>query len=447
MKNIINSFSTISTKDQMKIDFHPTKIISGRGVYVTDEFGKELLDGMAGLWCVNIGYGREELAEEAKKQMIDLPYYHTFYGSSLDSTEKLSEELQNLTNHEFSKFFFCNSGSESVDSAIKIAHYIWKTKGKEDKKWIISRENSYHGSTIAATAIGGMNKMKCQLGNHISNIAHINHPFDHSLVGKQEEEDFARKRALELEEKILELGPENVAAFIAEPFQGAGGVMIPHKIYWEIIPEICKKYNILLIADEVIGGFGRLGCWFSYMHFGFQPDIFTFAKGLTSGYLPMGGVAVHKNIVNNLTNLNAQVFHHGFTYSGHPVCASVALKNIEILKKDKIIDHVKSISPYFKDKLKEAIETFPIIGSISSEGLVAGIQLLWDDDSMDLGSLCREEAYNQGIIMRASGNRLILSPPLIITKNEIDTLCQRIHETLKVVTSKIFSDKKLQLRK
>lgn len=438
IKNTIHPFTSIVHQTTTPTEFHPKRIVSAQGIYVTDDTGRELLDAMAGLWCVNVGYGRKELADEAQKQLLKLPYYHTFYGSSLETTDSLSIELSKLTQFQFTKFFFCNSGSESIDSAIKLAHYIWKTKGKKEKKWIISRENAYHGSTIAATAVGGMSKMKTQLGNDISFISHISHPFDHTLVGTEDERKYATLKAEELEKRILELGPDNVAAFIAEPFQGAGGVMIPNKIYWEIIPKICKKYDVLLIADEVIGGFGRLGTWFAYMYFGFKPDLFTFAKGLTSGYLPMGGVAVSQEIVTMLDEYPNAEFQHGFTYSGHPVCAAVALKNLRILQEENILEHVRQIAPYFKSKLIHTVESFSIVGSVSTAGLVAGIQLLWEDDSsLDLGRICREEAYKQGLIMRAVGRRLILSPPLIITKTEIDLMCKRISVTLDAVTENL----------
>lgn len=437
MNNIIKPFTSLNSNSDEQVNFHPKRIVSAQGVYVKDESGRELLDGMAGLWCVNIGYGNSKLAEEANKQLLNLSYYHTFYGSTLEMTDKLSNELAKITAFEFSHFFFCNSGSESVDSAIKLAHLVWQIRGKTTKKWIISRDNAYHGSTIAATAIGGMSKMKSQLGFDISYITHIDHPFDHSLVEKVGEEQYAINKAMELEKKILELGPDNVAAFIAEPFQGAGGVMIPHKVYWKIIPEICKKYNVLLIADEVIGGFGRLGTWFAYNYFGFKPDLFTFAKGLTSGYLPMGGVALNKDLMDSLSESESTIFQHGFTYSGHPVCAAVALKNLEILQKENILERVRLIAPYFKTELKKAVKKFSIIGSLSIEGLVAGIQILWEDEALDIGSICREEAYKQGLIMRAVGRRLILSPPLIITKDEIDILCQRIYLTLEVVSKNL----------
>ncbi|WP_018150189.1 aspartate aminotransferase family protein [Leeia oryzae] len=403
-------------------------ITKAEGVYLWDSEGNKIIDGMAGLWCVNVGYGRKELAEVAYKQMLELPYYNTFFKTTHPPVIELSKLLAEVAPEGFEHFFYCNSGSEGNDTVLRIVHQYWSAVGKPAKKYVISRKNGYHGSTIAGASLGGMGYMHEQMPSQVTNIVHINQPYWFGEGEDMSSDEFGLKRAQELEAKILELGAENVAAFIGEPFQGAGGVIFPPATYWPEIQRICRKYDILLCADEVIGGFGRTGEWFAHQHFGFEPDTLTMAKGLTSGYMPMGAVGINKKVAEAL--INAGDFNHGLTYSGHPVAAAVAVANIKILREGGVIDNVKNVTgPYFQQSLREALADNPLVGEVAGVGLVAGMQLTQDKATRkrfanggEIGLQCRDHCFASNLIMRATGDRMLLSPPLVITKSEIDEM-------------------------
>lgn len=406
-------------------------ITRAQGVHLWDSDGNKIIDGMAGLWCVNVGYGRKELAEVAHKQMLELPYYNTFFKTTHPPVIELSQLLSEVTPAGFNHFFYCNSGSEGNDTVMRLVHKFWAAQGKADKKWFIARKNGYHGSTIAGGTLGGMFYMHEQMPSRVEHVAHINQPYWYGEGGDLTPEAFGRARAAELEAKILELGAENVAAFIGEPFQGAGGVIFPPESYWPEIERICRQYDILLIADEVIGGFGRTGEWFAHQHFGFKPDLMTMAKGLSSGYVPIGAVAISDHVADVL--LAGGDFNHGLTYSGHPVAAAVAVANIRLLRDDGIVDRVKhETGPYFQKSLREALSSSPLVGEIQGAGLVAGIQMTLDratrkraDDVWGLGNQCRDHCFRNNLIMRATMDRMLLSPPLVIQKSEIDELVEK----------------------
>lgn len=407
-------------------------IVKAQGVYLWDSEGNKIIDGMAGLWCVNVGYGRKELAEAAYRQMQELPYYNTFFKTTHPPVIELSALLAEITPAPFTHFFYCNSGSEGNDTVLRTVHQYWITQGKPSKKYVISRKNAYHGSTIAGATLGGMGYMHEQMPSKVEHIVHIDQPY---YFGEAEAgmtpEAFGLARAQQLEAKILELGAENVAAFIGEPFQGAGGVIFPPSTYWPEIQRICRKYDILLVADEVIGGFGRTGEWFAHQHFGFEPDLITMAKGLTSGYIPMGAVGLHERIAKAI--IEHGEFNHGLTYSGHPVAAAVALANLKLLRDGKIVERVKNdTGPYFQQLLRETFAGHPLIGEIAGAGLVAGLQLAQDpktrkrfENGGDVGTICRDFCFNGNLIMRATGDRMLLSPPLVITRQEIDELVSK----------------------
>ncbi|WP_114809828.1 aspartate aminotransferase family protein [Paraburkholderia kururiensis] len=407
-------------------------IVKAQGVYLWDSEGNKIIDGMAGLWCVNVGYGRKELAEAAYRQMQELPYYNTFFKTTHPPVIELSALLAEITPAPFTHFFYCNSGSEGNDTVLRTVHQYWITQGKPSKKYVISRKNAYHGSTIAGATLGGMGYMHEQMPSKVEHIVHIDQPY---YFGEAEAgmtpEAFGLARAQQLEAKILELGAENVAAFIGEPFQGAGGVIFPPSTYWPEIQRICRKYDILLAADEVIGGFGRTGEWFAHQHFGFEPDLITLAKGLTSGYIPMGAVGLHERVAKAI--IEHGEFNHGLTYSGHPVAAAVALANLKLLRDGKIVERVKNdTGPYFQQLLRETFAGHPLIGEIAGAGLVAGLQLAEDpktrkrfENGGDVGTLCRDFCFNGNLIMRATGDRMLLSPPLVITRQEIDELVSK----------------------
>ncbi len=398
------------------------------GVYVWDSEDKKLLDAMAGLWCVNIGYGRKELADAAYKQLLELPYYNNFFKTSHPSAIELSKLLQEVTPVHLNRVFFTNSGSEANDTVIRLINRYWDLQGQPEKMTIISRSDAYHGSTIGAASLGAMKDMHTQGHLPIPGIEHIATPYWYRDGGDLSPEDFGLQAARALEEKILALGADKVAAFIAEPIQGAGGVIIPPDTYWPEIQRICKEHDVLIVADEVICGFGRLGSWFGSDHFQIEADLMPIAKGLSSGYLPIGGVMVSDRVAE-LIITEGEEFAHGFTYSGHPASCAVALANINILRDEKIIENVKdNTGPYLQSKWRELAE-HPLVGEARGVGFIGALELVKDksnreffESAGDAGQLCRDHCFDNGLIMRAVGDTMIISPPLIMNKEQIDEL-------------------------
>ena len=410
-------------------------IARAKGVFLTDTDGNEILDGMAGLWCVNIGYGRTEMAEVAARQMTELPYYNTFFMTTHAPVIALAQEIAKLTPDGLNHVFFAGSGSEANDTNIRMVRTYWAQKGKPTKKAIISRKNAYHGSSVGSASLGGMTPMHAQGGLPIPDIHHINQPDWWSEGGDMTPEAFGTARAQELEAKIIELGEDNVAAFIAEPIQGAGGVIVPPATYWPEIQRICDKYEILLIADEVICGFGRTGNWFASQTLGIRPHIMTIAKGLSSGYQPIGGSVVCDEVADVI---NATEFNHGYTYSGHPVASAVALENLRILQEENVLDHVRDVAIPAFEKGLAALATHPLVGEVTSTGMLGSIALTphkesrapFAADKGTAGYMCRERCFANNIIMRHVGDRMVLSPPLVITAEEIDLLMSRARKAL-----------------
>ena len=412
------------------------RIITGaRGVWLTDSEGEEILDAMSGLWCVNIGYGRDELAEVAARQMRELPYYNTFFQTSHVPAIALATKISELAPGDLNHVFFASGGSEANDTNIRMVRTYWAEKGKPSKTVIISRENAYHGSTVGAASLGGMKGMHAQGGLPIPGIVHIGQPNWYAEGGDMDPEEFGLMRARELEEKILELGEDNVAAFIAEPIQGAGAVIIPPDSYWPEIQRICDKYEILLIVDEVITGFGRTGNWFATQTYDLRPDIMTIAKGLSSGYAPIGASVVSDEVAEVMAGCE---FAHGYTYSGHPVAAAVALENLRIMEEENIIDNARDVvAPYLKEKW-EALADHPLVGEARIKGLMASLALTPDkasraafaSDPGVVGSICRDRCFANNLIMRHVGDRMIIAPPLTLTPGEIDTLIERATQAL-----------------
>ncbi|MBJ6372077.1 aspartate aminotransferase family protein [Sedimentitalea arenosa] len=410
-------------------------ITRAKGVTLTDSEGNQILDAMAGLWCVNIGYGREELAEVAARQMRELPYYNTFFQTTHVPAIALANKLAELAPGDLNHVFFAGSGSEANDTNIRMVRTYWAMKGKPTKSVIISRKNAYHGSSVGSGSLGGMTYMHAQGGMPIPDIHHINQPHWYAEGGDMTPEEFGLARARELEEAILELGEDRVAAFIAEPVQGAGGVIIPPETYWPEIQRICDKYEILLIADEVICGFGRTGTWFGSITMGLRPDIMTIAKGLSSGYQPIGGSIVSDEVA---AVIGSGEFNHGYTYSGHPVAAAVALENLRILEEERVVDHVRDVAaPHLKAKW-EALSDHPLVGEARIIGLMGSLALTPHKDSRakfasdagTVGLICRERCFANNLVMRHVGDRMIISPPLVITPEEIDTLIARATKAL-----------------
>ena len=400
-------------------------ITHAEGHYIYDSDGNRILDGMAGLWCVNVGYGRPELVEAAATQMAKLPYYNNFFRTSNQPVAELSAKLAEITPDGLSNVFYANSGSEANDIIIRLVRHYWALEGKPEKRVIISREFGYHGSTIMSASLGGLKGMHDQAANE-PGFAHIRPPYGFLHQGNQDEAEFAANAASWLEDKIIEIGASNVAAFVAEPIQGAGGVIVPPAGYFKHIQEICRRHDILFVADEVITGFGRTGQWFASQTMELEPDMMALAKGLTSGYVPMSAVMVGDRVANKLVADGGE-FYHGFTYSGHPVAAAVALANLELIEREDMITRVREdTGPYLAEALAPLAE-HRIVGEIRTFGVLAAIELVKSKDGPEMfedtgatGVICRDHAINRGLMMRAVRDAMILSPALTYSRADID---------------------------
>jgi putrescine---pyruvate transaminase len=418
-------------------------ITRAEGPYLWDSEGNQYLDGMAGLWCVNVGYGRKELVDAAAKQMAELPYYNTFFQTAHPPAIELSKILSELTPKGLNQVFFTSSGSEANDTVVRLARQYWALLGQTEKQVIVSRKNAYHGSTMAGASLGGMSAMHAQGGLPIPDITHIDQPDWYKEGGDEDPLEFGLRIARQLEDKILALGEDRVAAFIAEPIQGAGGVIIPPASYWPEIKRICKQYQILLVIDEVICGFGRTGKWFGSDLLDLQPDLMPIAKGLSSGYLPIGGVMVADHISRVLTDEGGE-FAHGFTYSGHPVCSAVACANLGILRDEGIVSNVDTnTGPYLQERWGRLAE-HPLVGEARSVGFLGALELVADKSSRKrfdnpgvVGGVCRELCFEHGLIMRAVGDTMIISPPLILSREHIDELVEKAHRCLDLTRAKL----------
>jgi putrescine---pyruvate transaminase len=414
----------------------PRIITRAQGVYVWDSDDNQILDGMAGLWCVNVGYGRKELVDAATQQLETLPYYNTFFQTATPSQIVLGQKLAEITPPQLKHFFYANSGSEANDTVIRIARHYWRMQGKPQKRTFIGRTMGYHGSTLAAVSLGGMPHMHALDQQLLPQFEHIMHPHWYTLGEGLSREEFGLKAARALEEKILALGPDNVAAFIGEPVQGAGGVIDPPATYWPEIQRICRKYDVLLVADEVICGFGRTGSWFGSQTYAIEPDLMPMAKGLSSGYLPISAVAMSDRVHDVVRD--GGLLAHGYTYSGHPAACAVAIANIELMQRERIVEHVRDeAAPYFRKQLAALVEQHPIVGELRGSGLLAGLQLVKDKAARkifttedDAANKCRDHALANKLIMRAVGQSMVLSPPLIITRGQIDELVDKVRIAL-----------------
>jgi len=412
-------------------------ITKAQGVYLWDSEGEKLLDGMAGLWCVNLGYSRKELVDAAARQMMQLPYYNTFFQTTHPPAVLLAQKLAQIAPDGLTHVFYSGSGSEANDTNIRMVRHYWTSLGKREKKVIIARKNGYHGSTMAAASLGGMAAMHAQGGLPIPDITHIDQPYWYGEGGDQSPEEFGLERAAQLEKEIERIGEDKVAAFIAEPIQGAGGVIIPPDTYWPEIQRICDKYEILLIVDEVITGYGRTGNWFASETFNIRPDIMTTAKGLSSGYLPIGASLISEKVADVLAERGGE-FAHGYTYSAHPVAAAVALENLRILEEEKIIETVANdTGPYLQEQWMKLAD-HPLVGQARICGMMAAIELSPDKvtrapfagEKGTAGSLTRDLCFANGLVMRSVGDAMVISPPLVITKSEIDELIERATSSL-----------------
>jgi putrescine---pyruvate transaminase len=412
-------------------------------IYLWDSDGAKMLDAMSGLWCVNVGYGRQELIDAATRQLKELPFYNSFFQTATPPAIELAELLSEVTPPQFRHVFFSGSGSEGNDTIVRLVRRYWDLLGQPERTTIISRKNAYHGSTMAGASLGGMSGMHAQGGLPIPGIVHIEQPFWFEHGKGMSRDAFGVKAAGWLEEKILELGADKVAAFIGEPVQGAGGVIVPPPTYWPEIQRICDKYGTLLVSDEVICGFGRTGRWWGCETFGFRPDLMTFAKGVTSGYIPLGGVMVGDRVAGVLIDQGGE-FTHGYTYSGHPVACAVAVANIRLIQREKLVERVHDdLGPYLARHFAVLAE-HPLIGEAQSVGLMGALQIVRDkvsgelfDSSLEVGMVCRAHCFGNGLIMRAVGDRMIIAPPLVMTRAQIDEMVVLIRRCLDLTLAEI----------
>ncbi|MDP4300703.1 aspartate aminotransferase family protein [Leptothrix discophora] len=415
-------------------------ITKADNLYLWDSEGHKLFDAMSGLWCVNVGYGQQALVDAAARQMKELPFYNAFFQTTTPPAVELAELLAEVAPPGFQHVFFSGSGSEGNDTVVRMVRRYWELQGQPGRDVIISRWNAYHGSTMAGASLGGMKYMHAQGGLPIPGITHIDQPYWIEHGRGMDRAEFGKLAASWLEQKILAVGPDRVAAFIGEPIQGAGGVIVPPETYWPEIQRICDRYGILLVSDEVICGFGRTGNWFGCETVGSRPDLITFAKGVTSGYVPLGGVLVGSRVAKALIEQGGE-FEHGYTYSGHPVACAVALANIRLIRELRLVEHVRDdVGPYLASKF-EALREHPLIGDTQTCGLMGAMLLARArtsaaggpelfDPALEVGMLCRGHCFANGLVMRAVGDRMIIAPPLVITRAQVDELMGLIHRCL-----------------
>jgi putrescine aminotransferase len=426
--------------DQTIVDPDTTRVIvNAQGMYVWDSEGKRYLDGMAGLGCTAVGYGRRELVEAATRQLRDLSYYNLHFNTTHPPVVELSEKIFGLLPKKYGRIVYTNSGSEANEVLIRTVRHYWQAVGQRQKKILIARHNSYHGSTVGSASLGGMKAMHEMGDLPIPGIHHIGEPYWYGYQGELTEEEFGLKMARELEDKILALGADQVAAFVAEPFQGAGGMIMPPASYWPEIQRICRKYDVLLCADEVVSGFGRTGEWFAHQHFGFEPDTISIAKGLTSGYIPMGGLILSRQIADTLAEQGG-VFAHGLTYEGHPVAAAVGLANLKLLDEGGIVNTVKTdTGPYLQKALREVFSDHPLVGEVQGVGATAALQFAQskaekkrfaEQDELLVSLFCAKSAFDEGLIVRALIGRIVIVPALIATHAEIDELVRKLKDAV-----------------
>lgn len=412
-------------------------LVRGEGVHVWDAEGNRLLDGLAGLWCAALGYSRPELAEAAARQLRTLSYAKSFFGQATPAVAELADVLAELAPPGLAVAFFASSGSEANETIVRLVRRFWQLEGRPEKQVLLSREFAYHGSSVMAASLGGMAAMHAMSGV-APGVEHVLPPYAwrHARPGESPEA-FGRRAADALEERILAVGPERVAAFFGEPLQGAGGVIVPPASYWPRVQEICRRHDVLLVADEVITGFGRTGRWWGAETFGIErPDFMTLAKAITSGALPLSAVLVGERVAARLAD--GGVLAHGYTYSGHPVACAVALENLRILREEGWVERVgRETAPLFQRRLREAFAGHPLVGEVRACGLIAAVELSPDpaararfEPEGGFGAAVLRESIANGVVFRAVRDSLCLCPPLVISAAEIDELVGRVRESL-----------------
>ena len=421
----------------------PMVYVKGRGAMITDIQGREYIDGLAGLWNTNVGHGREELAKAAATQMGELAYFSAYAGSSNIPAVELAEKLISLSYKNMQGVFFTCGGAESNESAFKTARFYWKAKGKPDKVKIIARFNAYHGVTLQAMSATGMAPYWKMFEPRVPNFVHIPTCYPYRQDGAKPGETPGQTASRLLEEAILREGPETVAAFIAEPIHGGGGVLYPSDDYFPLVRKVCDKHQVLFIADEVITSFCRTGYWFAMTHWNVQPDIMSFAKGVSSGYLPLGGIMVSKDIKEAMDTVKPDdKWMHAYTYSGHPTCCAVGLKNVEIMERERLWERSATLGTRLHKALHAAFDSHPNVGDIrSGKGLIAAVELVEDkatkkqfDPDRKIGARLMQEMSKRGVITRARMENIFYSPALVITEEQLDRMVSVTQEAVKAVT-------------
>lgn len=404
-------------------------ITHAEGSYVYDSEGNRILDGMSGLWCSQVGHGRHEIVEAISEQLKKLDYYNTFFKTTHPAVAELAAAIAEVAPAGMKRVFFTSGGSEAVDTIIRMVRHYWAAMGKPEKHILIARHNAYHGSTVGGASLGGMKPMHAQGGLPIPGIVHVQQPYWYGEGGDMSPEAFGLHAAREVARAIDAAGPENVAAFIGEPIQGAGGVIIPPSTYWPEVQKICRERNVLIVSDEVICGFGRTGEWFGCQYMGVEPDLITFAKGVTSGYFPLGGVIMGERMAEGFIEHGGE-FNHGYTYAGHPGGCAAALANLRLMQREKLVERVKSeIGPYLQERWLKLAD-HPLVGEARMVGLIGALELTphkasrakFAQEEGTVGLLCRDFSFQQGLVMRAVRDSMILAPPFTLSFAEADEL-------------------------
>ena len=427
----------------------PLIVTRGEGIRVFDDAGKPYIDAMAGLWCASLGFNNERLAAAAAKQYVKLGFYHTFFSRTHVQATDLAETLLDLTGMTGGKAFFATSGSEANETMVKLAWVYHTVRGKPTKRKVIARDRAFHGSTIAAASMCGLTFMHREFGLPLAGFLHTlcPDPYRNMLPGENEEQ-FTDRLAAELERLILREGPDTIAAFIAEPINAGGGIIVPPRSYFPKVQAILDKYDILCLDDEVVCGFGRTGNWFGKETVGMRPDMMALAKGLSSSYFPISAIVLAPRIYEAVKTFNAQggSFGHGFTNSGHPVGVAVALETIAIYKEMNIVEHVRSMGARLRSHFTAMMDRFPIIGDVRGSGLMLGIEIVADrnrrapfDPALQAGLTFDHIAYENGLIGRCMGDTLGFSPPLIVNEKDVDEIAERCETSLKELQKRLLS--------
>lgn len=411
--------------------------VSGKGAIITDSAGRDYIDGLSGLWNVNVGHGREELADAARDQMATLAYHSSYAGSSNEKAIALAERLSRLTYPSINTFFFTSGGAEASETSFKTARFYWKALGKPEKVKVISRHRAYHGLTLAAMSATGLPAFWPMFEPRTPGFLHIDAPDPYRFVNTTPEVSLGIAAANALEEAILREGPDTVAAFIAEPIQGAGGVIIPPADYFARIREICTRHDVLFIADDVITGFGRTGRWFGLDHYAVEPDIVQFAKGITSGYVPLGGVGVSdtvRDVINGVPP--AKRWMHAFTYSGHPTCCAVALANLDIIEHEGLVERSATSGARLLERLR-TLESLENVGHVRGQGLIAAVEVVADKNTKSLfpaeaavTQKLTEAMLERGLYTRVVMDCICVAPPLVSTDAQLDQIVDTVREAV-----------------